>query len=97
MEPEVHCRIQNSPTPVPVLGQINPLHNPQTHVLKIHFNIILPSTPGSSLGFPTKTLYTPPLSPKSATQTLPEHCNVSINISEFKGKIWIIAWRVYFF
>jgi hypothetical protein len=63
MEPEVYCRIQKSPTPVPVLGQINADHNPQTHVLKIHFNITLLSTPGSSLGFPTKTLHAPLLSP----------------------------------
>jgi hypothetical protein len=30
-----------------VLGQINPVHAPTSHFLNIHFNIILPSTPGS--------------------------------------------------
>jgi len=43
-----------------------------SNFLKIHLNIILPSTPGSSkwylsLKFPHQTLYAPPLSPVRAT------------------------------
>jgi len=36
------------PPPVPLTSQINPVHDLAFYVLKINFNIILPSTPTSS-------------------------------------------------
>ena len=57
MEPGSSYRIPTYPPPVPILTQLDPVHNPTSHSLKIHLNIILLSKPGSpkwslSLGFP---------------------------------------------
>ena len=76
--PKFHYRIHKRPPPVPILSQLYPVHNPTSHFLKIHLNIILPSTPGSTkwpltLRFPHQnTLYAFPL-PHASYKLRPSH------------------------
>lgn len=48
---EVRDRVHNSPSLVPILSQINPIHTLQPNFPNMHFDVILTSTPRSSVYF----------------------------------------------
>jgi hypothetical protein len=78
LNPKVHYRIHNYPPPVSILSQPHPVHTPTSHFLKIHPNIILPSTPGSpqwslSLRFPYQNPTHASLLPSPRYMPRPSH------------------------
>ena len=98
--PKVHYRAHKRPSPVPVLGQPNPVHIPTSHLLEINPNIIHPSTPRSpqwslSLRFPHQDPTRPPLlthtrhmpSPSHSSQVLTSMLNVSCQYIK-RGYVW---------
>ena len=77
--PKVHYRTYKRPPPVCILGQLNPVHIPTSHLLEIHRNIIHPSTPRSpqwspSLRFPHQDpIHHPPLLTHTRHMPSPSH------------------------
>ena len=80
--------LYKSPSLLCILCQINPVHAPPSHVLKIHFNIILPSIPmfskwSPSLRFPNhNSICTSSLPPNTCHMTWPCH-------------LYLITWIVF--
>jgi len=83
--PKAYLRIHKWPPPVPILSQLDPVHTPTSTswrsilLLSSHLRLCLPSGLFPS-GFSTKTLYTPLLSPISAT------CSAHLTILDFVAR-----------
>ena len=73
---------------VPILCQLDPIHTPTSHFLKIHLNIIIPSTSGSSkwslsFRFPHQNpVYTSPL-PHTRHMPRPSHSEKEVYCTKF--------------
>jgi hypothetical protein len=80
--PKVPLRQHKRPPPVPILSQLHSVPTTPSHFLKIHLNILLPSTSGSpqwslSLRFPHQNpVHTAPL---------PHPCHITFGFHKMRG------------
>ena len=71
--PKVHYRTHKCSPPVPILSQLHLVPTTPSHFLKIHLNVILPSTSGSPQWSPS--IRFPHQNPMH-TSTLPHTCHM---------------------
>ena len=96
--PKFHYRIHKCPPHVPILRYMDPVHDPISHSMKPHLNIILPSTPGSSkwflsLRFPHQNpVYT---FPRTHTCYMPRPSTIGTFLTSPHCKIWMnsVQWK----
>jgi hypothetical protein len=87
--PKVSYLIHKCPPPVPIQSQLNPVHSPTSQFLRIHLNVSSHLRLGLPSGlfpsdFPTKTLYTPLLSPIRVT------CPAHLILLDFTNRIILV-------
>ena len=83
-------------TSVTILSQIEPVHATPSHFLKMHLNSTHPSMPESSKwsilsGFPTKSLYTPLLTPHMCYMFCPSHSSQFDHLNNVWWAVQIIT------
>ena len=83
--PKVHYRIHKCPPPVHILSHIAPVHALTSLFLKIHLNIILPTTPGSSKCLSSSLL--------SKNTQIKIHTTVILPLVMYSCEAWIVALR----
>jgi len=97
--PRVHHSFHKCPPPVPILSQFDPIHAPTSFFLKIHYNIIIPSKPGSpklplSLRFPHQNpVYVSPL-PHTRYMPHPSHSSRFYHPNNIGWQAHIISSRM---
>ena len=99
MEPKGLLPHLQAPPPGPILSQINPVHAPTSHFLKVHLNIVLQSMLGSlkwslSLRFPHQNpVYTSPL-PHTCCVPRPSHSSRFCHLNK-PGHYCIYLWSIF--